>query len=227
MRSKIGGAIRNHHLFDKNFMKLLHDKQGFLLLVFLNLMIQLYITYYFMMNSNKKKEQTLFIHLLTFIILLILTVILSVVQFPSWIKFIIFSIYSGIFGYYLSYLKYIVDPAIIQAAIVGSGSIFATMLLFGFMLVMMGVTLGVQFGGWLLFALLLLIISRIVVLFLGNYSTVRKIFAIVSLFLFSLYIIYDTNVILQRNYQGDFITASLDYYLDINNIFINIVDLSQ
>ena len=91
MRSKIGGAIRNHPLFDKNFMKLLHDKQGFLLLVFLNLMIQLYITYYFMMNSNKKKEQTLFIHLLTFIILLILTVILSVVQFPSWIKFIIFS----------------------------------------------------------------------------------------------------------------------------------------
>ena len=30
---------------------------------------------------------------------------------------------------------------------------------------------------------------------------------------------YDTNSILQRNYNGDFITASLDYYLDIINIF--------
>jgi FtsH-binding integral membrane protein len=30
---------------------------------------------------------------------------------------------------------------------------------------------------------------------------------------------YDTNNILQRNYYGDFITASLDYYLDIINIF--------
>ena len=40
----------------------------------------------------------------------------------------------------------------------------------------------------------------------------------------SLFIIYDTNIILQRNYEGDFITASIDYYLDILNIFISLIN---
>ena len=52
-----------------------------------------------------------------------------------------------------------------------------------------------------------------------------KIVSIISLFIFSLYIIYDTNNILQRNYNGDFITASLDYYLDVLNIFIDLLNL--
>jgi FtsH-binding integral membrane protein len=41
--------------------------------------------------------------------------------------------------------------------------------------------------------------------------------------LFSLYVVYDTNVILQRNYNGGFIMASMDYYLDILNLFSNIL----
>ena len=45
--------------------------------------------------------------------------------------------------------------------------------------------------------------------------------------LFSVYIVYDTNNILQRDYGGDFITASLDYYLDIINIFSNLLSASE
>ena len=45
--------------------------------------------------------------------------------------------------------------------------------------------------------------------------------------LFSVYIIYTTNSILQEDYNGDFITASLDYYLEIFNIFVSLLGLSE
>jgi len=70
-----------------------------------------------------------------------------------------------------------------------------------------------------------LIIVQIVVIFSGATSAFMKGVTIFSLILFSIYIIYDTNNILQREYSGDFITASLDYYLDIINVFIDVVGL--
>jgi FtsH-binding integral membrane protein len=56
--------------------------------------------------------------------------------------------------------------------------------------------------------------------------TAQKILAFISLIVFSIYVIYDTNRILQRNYYGDFITASMDYYLDILNIVLDILTLN-
>ena len=101
-------------------------------------------------------------------------------------------------------------------------SIFGVMFLFGAALIMFGVNLGLQFAAFLFYALLLLIIFQIVTLFSGG--SMRWIY-VFSLVLFSLYIIYDTNNILQREYYGDFITASLDYYLDVLNIFIDLVGM--
>ena len=54
-----------------------------------------------------------------------------------------------------------------------------------------------------------------------------KSLAAIGIIVFSGYIIYDTNTILQRNYYGDFITASLDYYLDILNIFVKLTILND
>jgi FtsH-binding integral membrane protein len=51
------------------------------------------------------------------------------------------------------------------------------------------------------------------------FSPTNSILTTIGIVLFSIYIIYDTNNILQKNYYGDFITASLDYYLDILNLF--------
>jgi len=97
--------------------------------------------------------------------------------------------------------------------------------LFGATLIMFGVKLGLQFAAFLFFALLLLIIVQLVTIFSGATTAFMKGVTIFSLILFSIYIIYDTNNILQREYYGDFITASLDYYLDILNVFIDLVGL--
>jgi FtsH-binding integral membrane protein len=64
-------------------------------------------------------------------------------------------------------------------------------------------------------------------IFIPTSSLTKKILVIFSLLLFSVYVVYDTNSILQRNYNGDFITASLDYYLDILNIFSNLLSFGR
>jgi FtsH-binding integral membrane protein len=112
-------------------------------------------------------------------------------------------------------------------AILGTISIFGVMFLFGAMLIMFGINLGFQFAAFLFYALLLLIIVQLVVMFSGTSSIFVKGLSVAGLILFSLYIVYDTNNILQREYYGDFITASLDYYLDILNIFIDLVSFNN
>ena len=209
----------------QSFINLLNDKKQFLIYVFANLIVQLGITYYVMMNYNIKN--TTLSNVLLFISQIIMIVVLALVPMPAWMKFIIFTAFSTSFGIMLSSLKTQVDSNIMQTAILGTMGIFASMFGAGLGLILFGVKLGSQFGFALFCALLLLIISTIVIKLLGAYSTMTKGLSIVSLLLFSLFILYDTNNILQRDYYGDFVTASLDYYLDILNVFVNLVNLEN
>jgi FtsH-binding integral membrane protein len=207
-----------------SFLNLLNDKKEFLIKVFANLIAQLGITYYFMMNYKADPKNTgLYWGLV--IVQFILIITLALVPMPSWLKVILFSLFSVIAGYLLSILKQVSDPKLIQTAILGTMSIFGVMFLFGATLIMFGVKLGLQFAAFLFYALLLLIIVQIVTIFSGATTGFMKGLTIFSLILFSIYIIYDTNNILQREYSGDFITASLDYYLDIINVFVDLVGL--
>ena len=236
LKTKGGRPMRNTgpHAFNlmvggqkagsSSFLNLLNDKKEFLIKVFANLIAQLGITYYFMMNYKADPKNTgLYWGLV--IVQFILIITLALVPMPSWLKVILFSLFSVIAGYLLSILKQVSDPNLIQTAILGTMSIFGVMFLFGATLIMFGIKLGLQFAAFLFYALLLLIIVQIVTIFSGATSAFMKGLTIFSLILFSIYIIYDTNNILQREYSGDFITASLDYYLDILNVFIDVVGL--
>jgi hypothetical protein len=203
---------------------LLNEKKEFLLYVFANLIVQLGITYYVMTNYSSNKEMS---HLLLFLSQLFIIFILAFVPMPAWLKFILFSIFSVTFGIMLSSLKKTVDPAILKTALFGTMGIFGAMFLAGVSLLLSGVQLGLRFGLGLLYALILLIIASIVFMFMGTYSNAIKGLSVVGLLLFSLFVVYDTNMILQRNYYGDFITASMDYYLDILNIFLNLVNFEN
>jgi FtsH-binding integral membrane protein len=227
-RKKRGGANSS-----SSFFNLLNQKKEFLITVFANLITQLGITYYVMMNfnsdktSNKIMDKNKMMFWGLFIVQLVLITILALVPMPSFMKFILFSLFSACSGVMLSFMKKEVDPNIIQTAILGAISVFGLMFLFGAALLMFGIKLGFQFASFLFFALLFLIIVQIVFLFSGKSSVAVKGFSIVGLIIFSLYVIYDTNNILQREYYGDFITASLDYYLDILNIFVDLVSLNN
>uniref|UniRef100_A0A6C0B026 Uncharacterized protein n=1 Tax=viral metagenome TaxID=1070528 RepID=A0A6C0B026_9ZZZZ len=216
-----------------SLFQLLNSKKEFLLAVFANLITQLGITYYVMINypiDNKTDKTTVYkssTYWICLFVTLAIIFILAFVSMPSWLKFILFCIFSISWGILLSFLKLTVDSQAIQMAIFGAMAIFGVMFLFGAFLLLFGVSLGFAFSCWLFFALLLFLIVQIVVGFSGTYSMFHKAIAVVGLILFSLYIVYDTNTILQRNYYGDFITASLDYYLDILNIFLDLLSYNQ
>lgn len=232
-KSNLANKNKNKRSIFKNdlsqLFKLISEKRGFFALILATLVAQLSITYYVSENvkiedeeeKNETKDVNKFNPKLigAYIGAFVLILILAFITMPPWLKFILFSLFSGAFGIILGYRKSGLDPNIIKSALLGTASIFVVMFTFGLALIASGIKLGLTFGLGLLFALLFLTILSIVQFFIAESSFLKKILVIGSLMLFSLYIMFDTNSILQRNYNGDFITASLDYYLDIINIF--------
>jgi len=208
-----------------NFSSLLHGKKELMIMVFANLITQLGITYYVM--TNTKDDIKGLKHWILIIATFVIIFILALVPMPSWLKFILFSAFSYIWGILLASFKLkINDDSLINMAILGSIGIFGIMFLIGAFLLATGIELGLKTGLFLFISLLLLIIAQIFSLFHKSTMLVKSLAAI-GIVIFSGYIIYDTNKILQRNYYGDFITASLDYYLDILNIFTKLVLLND
>jgi FtsH-binding integral membrane protein len=215
-----GGSFNFNGL---NLMNLIYKKKEFLILVFANLIAQLGITYYFM---NKTDNPDIGFWPL-FGIQIIIIFILALVPMPPIVKFLIFGVFSYTFGIALSHLKDKYDPVLIDIAIKGALSIFGLMMTLGVVLVGGGIHLGYKFGAFLFWALLALIIARLINMVGPQLSAAKKAFAYIGLGLFSLFVVYDTNQILSRDYAGDFITASMDYYLDILNLFTNLLSLND
>lgn len=242
-KSNLANKNKNKRSIFKNdlsqLFKLISEKRGFFALILATLVTQLSITYYVSENvkiedektktKNKDKDTNKFNPKLigAYIAVFVLVLILAFITMPSWLKFVLFSLFSCAFGIILGYRESGLDPNIVKSALVGTGSIFVAMFAFGVALIASGIKLGLTFGLGLLFALLFLTILSIVQFFISESSLLKKILVIGSLMLFSLYIMFDTNSILQRNYNGDFITASLDYYLDIINIFISLLNVNE
>jgi len=212
-RSKKGGSKMT------DFANLLQEKKMFLISVFANLIAQLAITYYVMVNYSKKPSS----FVLLFIGQIALLFIMALVPMPSWLKFLLFCLFSSLSGIMLSSVN--LDKKVIHNALFGTMSIFTFMFLAGLTLIFFGVYLSSTFGFILFLSLLTLIIAQLVFSF--TQSGFQRFFYFAGLLLFSIYIIYDTNVILRRDYYGDFITASMDYYLDILNIFLNLVGIGS
>lgn len=219
-KSMKGGSLK----FDGDKLwNLIYKKKSFLILIFANLIAQLGITYYVMNKTNN--PQIGFWPLLA--LQLIFIWLLVLVPMPPIIKFFIFTIFSWTFGIVLSHLKNKYDPALINIAIQGALSIFGLMIAFSIALTGFNIYLGYKFSAFLFWALLALIIAKLVNMLGQQLSTTRKILSYIGLGLFSLFVVYDTSQILSRNYYGDFITASLDYYLDILNLFSNFLNASD
>ena len=210
--------------------KLIYEKKSFFALILITLVIQLYITYYVSENFDiEKDEDTKTFNpklIAAYITAFIIILILALITMPPELKFIFFSLFSCAFGIILGYRKSRYDPNTIKTAYIGTISIFVSMFAFGVALIASNIRLGYMFGLTLFFALLFLLIISIVQFFIIQSSFLYKILVICSLMLFSVYIVYDTNSILQRDYGGDFISASLAYYLDIINIFSNLLSVS-
>jgi FtsH-binding integral membrane protein len=205
-----------------NLLRLMYEKKEFLILVFSNLIAQLGITYYVMLKTNTDIS----IWPLFFAQLVIIFVI-TLVPMPEFMKFLLFCLFSYIFGLIFSGLKKTVSSDTINLAIQGAMTVFGLMLATGVALIAGGINLGYRFGAILFWSLLALIVARLVFVLGAKMNQANKILSFIGIILFAVYVVYDTNIILQRDYYGDFITASMDYYLDILNLFTNFLGSSD
>jgi FtsH-binding integral membrane protein len=171
--------------------------------------------------------------LLIGIVGLALVLLLSLVRLPIPIKVAIFSILAYISGMALH------NVPNLQEALLEVVGIFIGMLVAGIFTVQMGYKLDIL-GQILFFSLLTILIARVINTYVRrtrggdvdapatsaaatrariargeqNSLVPSRILTI----LFALFVVYDTNKILQRNYSGNFVNASLDYFLDIFNL---------
>ena len=205
--------------------KLISEKKIFVALIFINLVFQHYITYYTSNNididEEKKRDPNKYntIIISAYILAFIFVSLLIFVPMSIVPKFLIFTLFSAVYGIIYASLKHIVDPNIIHGSAIGGTIIYVFMILFGVALINSNIqyTNKVAFG--LFYAILLLIIVGVVQIFIYNYLLINKLLLICTASLVVLYIINTTNNILLRDYEGDFITASFDYYIDMSNFF--------
>jgi FtsH-binding integral membrane protein len=224
-RVQSGGTMGVKSKFD---LSIFHEKAGFLSAVFSTLSIQLVVVAlvaYYLIQRTPALLAVKKWFILIVIAKFVLVIVLVVVPMHPAIKFTLFTLFSIATGCLVGIATSRVSKDVVYASIAGTFAIFIAFLMLGLLIVASGIDIS-WLGGFLFFALLILIIVQIVFMFIKDPSKKRqRIFAIVGLIIFSLYIMYDTFNILQRDYFGDFITAALDYFLDIINIFLNNITL--
>jgi FtsH-binding integral membrane protein len=228
--SQTGGGYSS--IFKTNvsdLFKVITSKKEFFILIFVNLIVQLGITYYVMetITTDLNNKDTKNKMMMTKIVVIGLVILLAFVPMPVYLKFFVFCGFSLAWGYLFSSIRPVVGEDNVRMAVLGALSIFALMFVFGAGLIVSGIKLGFKFGITLFYALLGLIIFQIMQLFIPTASVIKKTITMITLMLFSVYVVYDTNSILQRSYYGDFITASLDYYMDVLNIFVSLLSFGR
>mgnify|MGYP002629681889 FL=1 len=152
--------------------------------------------------------------LLLGIVGLALVLLLSLVRLPIPIKVAVFSLLAYISGMALH------NVPNLQEALLEVVGIFIGMLVAGIFTVQMGYKLDIL-GQILFFSLLTILIARVINTYVRRTRVGEKNSLVPSkilTILFALFVVYDTNKILQRNYSGNFVNASLDYFLDIFNL---------
>jgi hypothetical protein len=204
-------------------MQLMYEKKEFLILVFANLIAQLGITYYVMERTTNIKISSTPL----FIAQLIILFVMILVPMPEFIKFLLFCLFSYTWGLALSKLKKEYNSDMINVAIQGALTVFAVFVVAGITLIAGGINLGYKFGAILFWSLLALIVANLIFILGASMNQAHKILSFIGIILFAMYVMYDTNIILQRNYYGDFVTASMDYYLDILNLFTSFLGFSN
>lgn len=183
-------------------MNLLAKKAPFMGMVFTNLMFQCFVAYTAAVQSDKAHVNTnLLLYLLAFIGTF-MSLILVKMSVP--VKVAVFTLFSAVSGALLS--RNPRTPQLIQEV----GFIFAGMLLLGLVSVQLNVDLR-PYAPLLIAALMGLIVVQL-------FGAERKDVGRIGTLLFAMFVVFNTNTILQTDYDGDFVQASLDYFIDIMNL---------
>jgi FtsH-binding integral membrane protein len=213
----------------QNFPKLMAQKGHFLALVYASLAFQFAITFgvvaYLRAHQTLNKQIHKYFWI-WFIVTIGLILLLTLRSLPTPVRFLILCTFSFFISLNCIAASAYVPESLIKAILVSTLGIFVTMTLLGIGLASMGIHLG--FMTYILMCSLLgLLIALLVTIFIPVPSVVYKSFLAFGMALFSVFIAYDTNVILQKDYYGDFVSASIDLYLDAFNLFTQMLAFNE
>ena len=213
----------------ETFNKLINKKSPLLKCIFKTLILQLMVlslTVYILRDNQYFNDKIKNIGMFSFILMFIVSIVLIISMMAIHTKFInkliIFMIFGIIQGIFLAIVTKNLSNEIINSAILSTFTIFISFLIMGTILVYFNIDLS-PLGIILFFTLLGLIIYKIIYMFQKTSSNKERNISLFTIFLFSIFILYDTNRILLKyeNSNDNCIRGSLDYYLDILNIFVN------
>lgn len=183
-------------------MDIVLKKAPFMGMVFTNLIFQSFVAYTSAIQSDKSHiDKNLWMYLIAFIGTF-MSLILVKMSIPM--KVMVFTAFSAISGALLSRNER--TPGLIKEV----GMIFSGMLILGLVSVQMKIDLR-PYTPLMIAALMGLIISRL-------FGAKGKDFGRIGTLIFAIFVVFNTNNILQTNYDGDFVQASLDYFIDIMNL---------
>ena len=195
----------------EKYFKLLNDKREYLVQMFANLIIQLAVTFYVAFKFTKQ-NLSLFATAIAIIVNFLIIFLLHRTSNMG-IQFVLFLVFSTINGYMLNVLGGN-DMKIIKDVVKIVGIIFVAMFVLGGLLL----AGGIAFGIW---TLILMVVLLIIYLLYSWFGTNLNYMYMFGCALFTAFIVIDTNMILQDNYEekNTPINASMRYYLDILNLY--------
>ena len=197
----------------------MRNKSSLLKCIFFTLITQITLTMGFIKLLNMtettneiiNRYQNSFSMSILLFLLLIISIVLLYIMIKSSLsysqKYMVFTLFSLIEAFFLHIILSTYSDETIEFAFYSTIAIFISLFIFGLVVVYLGYDLG-WLGLILFMSLFILIITQLI---------------------FMLYIIYDTNkILLKYNNTNDYcIIGALDYYLDVINIFIDLLRLSD
>jgi FtsH-binding integral membrane protein len=196
----------------------------FLTKIFLTLLSQLLITFFvaYSLQSRELVKEWYWFILLVIAIILMLFLVACIfnknLSIP--VRLALFTIFSGIFGVLLSRIPKQYNK-LVKASIIGTICLFVVLFFGGIAITSLGYNL-IWMSTILLASLVGLIIGEIMC---SIFEISNRGFMILGLIIYSLFVIYDTNIILRL--KQDFVSSALMYYTDIIGIFTRILQLSK
>jgi len=207
-----------------NFGNLLHDKRDFLIKVYGLLCLIIFAVILIVSElhthpyiENIINKYSLYLFVLGFIIVLLLT---RYNLYPI-IKLLLIIFLTCIIGLRCIALIEIIPKHVIKCALINILVLFIITSLIGYLLYIFNIKIGFL-GIILLYILFSLIITFISMTIIDVPEIFYKFALVCAIILFSIYIIYNTNLMIQDDYNGDIIDGAVELYINVFNIFIEV-----
>lgn len=165
--------------------------------VYLNLVLQCAVALY--MANNAVVEGNILLYTVASIGVILALAFANASQ-P--VRFLLLTTFSALSGALMSQNKPTTE--LLQEVL----AIFVTMVAVGATTALLGFDLRTMY--------IFLFVALIALLVMRTFSGLKL--SQVGAFLFGLFVVMDTNAIMQRNYQGDVVQATLDFFLDFINL---------